>query len=252
MDEYFCAIIIIENTMVTKKQDHHKNLQDSISLRSNKWALTEVPTYRLNELDCQVIAQKRDKQGNPVEASGRLIAKKVSSIDSIPDECFTNPMVSIELPMLPEWLRQTIGACGKRVIIKKNILEKNRNNHPELNGCDCRKILLYALYKTNLYGHTQPISRPEYWIVIHTAIKNYVVVLEASNNKDDIEIVGWRYSGKRQLEKLRKQAVREDGQLLIQTPKEKGAAAGLSTLPPVVSNGKDSVTNSDTQEKELK
>lgn len=235
--------------MVTKKQDHHNNQQDSICQRSNKWALTEAPASRLNKLDSQVFTQKRDIQGNPVDNNDKLIAEKVSSIDRIPDEYFTTPMVSIELPMLPEHLSLVFGACGKRVIIKKNILKKNRNNHPELNGNDCREILFKALYKANLYGHTQPISRPQYWIVIHTAIKNYVVVLEVANNKDDVEIVGWRFSGKRQLETLRKQAEREDGQLLILTPQKTGAAAGLSTLPPVVSDGKDNVTNPDMQKK---
>ena len=249
MGEYFCAIIININIMVNKKQDQHKNHQDSISQISKKWALTDDPTFRFSEQDSQVIVEKWDTQGNPIDAYGRMIVKKVSSINSITDEDFTNPMVGIELPMLPKWLCHAISAYEKPVIIKKNIFKKNRGNHPELSGTDSRIILFNALYKANLFGQTQPKSRPKYWIVMHTAKKNFMVILEVANNKENIEIVGWRYSGKRQLEALRKQAEREDGQLLIQTPQNKGAAAGLSTLPPAVSDGKDSVTNLDMQQK---
>lgn len=63
-------------------------------------------------------------------------------------------------------------------------------------------------------------------------------MLEIANKKDNIEIVGWRFAGKEQLERLKKQAEREDGQLLILTP-DKEAAAGLSALPSGLSDGKD-------------
>lgn len=65
---------------------------------------------------------------------------------------------------------------------------------------------------------------------------NKLVVLEIANRKDNVEIVGCRYSGNELLEQLKKQAEREGGQLLILTSNE--AAAGLSTLPSAVSNGK--------------
>ena len=65
---------------------------------------------------------------------------------------------------------------------------------------------------------------------------NKLVVLEIANRKDNVEIVGCRYSGNEQLEQLKKQAEREGGQLLILNSNE--AAAGLSTLPSAVSNGK--------------
>ena len=49
------------------------------------------------------------------------------------------------------------------------------------------------------------------------------------------------------MEKLEKQAKREDGELLILTPNN-GAAAGLSTLPLGLSTDKVSNTSSPTQE----
>ncbi len=178
-----------------------------------------------------------DRQGNPVDADGNLILEEISSVDELKGEDFSNPTRNVQLPKIPERVDKAIGAGGKPVIIKKNIFEKNKANHPELKPSQSRKILKDALYSTNLYGQTQPKSRPNYWVVIRTSDPKKVVVLEVSENKENVEIVGWRYAGERQLEELRKQAEREDGQLLILTS-EKEAAAGLSTLPSDVSSGK--------------
>ena len=181
-----------------------------------------------------------DRQGNPVDADGNLILDEIASVYDLTGEDFSRPSRNVQLPKIPEVVDRAIGANGKPVIIKKNIFEKNKTNHPELKPSQSRKILKDALYSTNLYGQTQPKSRPNYWVVIHTSNTNQLVVLEVSENKDNIEIVGWRFAGKRQLEELKKQAEREDGQLLILTS-DKEAAAGLSTLPSDVSN--DKVTN---------
>jgi len=48
--------------------------------------------------------------------------------------------------------------------------------------------------------------------------------------KENLEIVGWRQVDSSGLEKLKRQAAREDGQLLILSPIN-GSAADLSTLP---------------------
>ena len=179
-----------------------------------------------------------DRQGNPVDADGDLILEEISSVDELKGEDFSRPSRNVQLPKIPEVVDKAIGANGKPVIIKKNIFEKNKANHPELKPSQSRKILKESLYSTNLYGQTQPKSRPNYWVVIRTSDPNRIAVLEVSENKDNVEIVGWRYAGERQLEELRKQAEREDGQLLILTS-EKEAAAGLSTLPSDVSAGKE-------------
>lgn len=46
----------------------------------------------------------------------------LSSIDDITDEDFSAPTRSVELPVLPKNVDEAIGANGKPVIIKKNIL----------------------------------------------------------------------------------------------------------------------------------
>lgn len=191
-------------------------------------------------------ADATDAQGNPVNPDGTLKLEKITSVDELTDEDFSNPTRNVELPALPENVDKAIVANGKPVVIKKNIFEKNKRNHSELSPSQSRSILKEALYFTNLYGRTQPKSRPNYWVAIRTSERNKLVVLEVSEKKDNVEIVGWRYAGERQIEELRKQAEREDGQLLILTS-TKEAAAGLSTLPSDVSNDKDTQATSDVQ-----
>ena len=191
-------------------------------------------------------ADATDAQGNPVNPDGTLKLDKITSVDELTDEDFSNPTRNVELPALPENVDKAIVANGKSVVIKKNIFEKNKRNHSELSPSQSRSILKEALYFTNLYGRTQPKSRPNYWVAIRTSERNKLVVLEVSEKKDNVEIVGWRYAGERQIEELRKQAEREDGQLLILTS-TKEAAAGLSTLPSDVSNDKDTQATSDVQ-----
>ena len=188
-----------------------------------------------------------DNQGNPIDENGKLILQQVPSIDDITDADFNQPTRNVQLPTIPKNVDAAIGANGKPVIIKKNVFKKNAKSHKELLPSDSRSILNDALYKTNLYGQSQPISRPNYWVAIRTAEKNRVVVLEVNNNKDNVEIIGWRFMGENQLKGLERQAKREDGQLLILTPNN-GAAAGLSTLPLGLSTDKVSNTSSPTQE----
>lgn len=181
-----------------------------------------------------------------MDGEGRLILEEIGSVDELTDGDFTEPKRSVRLPQVSVNVDKALGANGKPIIIKKNILEKNRANHPELTPAQSKEILTEALYLTNLYGQTQPKSRHNYWVAIRTSDPNRVVVLEVAEGKDNVEIVGWRYAGVRQLEEMRKQAEREDGQLLILTS-EKEAAAGLSTLPSDVSTNKGSENTGNAQ-----
>lgn len=173
-----------------------------------------------------------DEQNNPVDADGKLIVETIESIDELTDEDFENPTRNVQLPPLPKNVSQAIGSNGKPVVIKKNIFEKNRDFHPEFDAEDGRSILTRALYNPDIVGNNHPKTRPYYRVVIQTGDKNAVVVLDVYENKDNTEIVGWRETNAKGLERLKKQAEQEDGQLLILSPeKESGSAAALSALP---------------------
>lgn len=161
------------------------------------------------EDDTQRKSMNVDILGNPVDENGSLIIENIESIDEIKDEDFTEAKRTIGLLELPINVQEAIGTNGSKVIIKKNIFDKNRDSHKDLSPEDSRKILETALYTPNLYGNNQATTRPYNWILIHLADKNTCVLLEVSHSKSNCEIVNWHYLGEEQLERKKRQAERE-------------------------------------------
>ena len=155
-----------------------------------------------------------DRQGNPIDDAGRLIVEDIGSIDEISDEDFLNPRRSVGLPTLPDIVSEAIGSGGKRVIIKKSIFIKNRQSHGDLTPSDSREIIRTALYKPELYGQNQKLSRPYNWILIHLAEKKTCILLEVDNRKDNCEIINWHYLRDETLKQKERQAEREGGRIL--------------------------------------
>ncbi len=145
-----------------------------------------------------------DNMGNTLNSDGSIHTESVKSISEITDEDFDAPSRSIELPAVPDNVSAALGANGKPVVIKKNIFEKNAQNHPELDAEDSRAILENALYNPNLVGQTQPVKRPSYKVAVQTGDKNSIVVLDVYNDKKQVEIVGWRLINEKGLEKNEK------------------------------------------------
>lgn len=215
-------------------------------------ALSEEDYERMRQgFDEQEKASETDNQGNPIDEEGKLITEKVNSIDDITDGDFTNPTRSIELPTLPPKVQNSIGTDGKPVIIKKNIFEKNKESHKDVTPADSRKILKSALYDTKLYGQNQKATKPYNWVVINTKDENglnRIVLLEVKDSKNNIEIVHWHYIDERGLEKIKRQADREGGQLLI-LPSEEEAGALSSRTDDLSSAGKDTTVSENKQKK---
>ncbi len=157
---------------------------------------------------------KTDSQGNPINADGTLKLEKIASVDELTDEDFSAPTRSVELPELPKNVDDAIGAGGKKVVIKKNIFEKNKKNHKDLTPSQSREIVSSALYHPNLYGQNQKTTRPYNWILIHNAKKHSSVILEVNHNKENIEIVNWHYLDDATLKQKERQAVKEGGLIL--------------------------------------
>ena len=161
-----------------------------------------------------------DNQGNPVNDDGTLKVEAVQSVDELTDEDFSAPTRNVQLPALPYNVDAAIGANGKPVIIKKNIFEKNWNAH-RLPFEESRAILNAALYNTDLVGQTQPSNKPLHWVAIKIDDKSPIVVLEVNENKDNIEIVGWYTLDERNLNRIKRQAEKNGGELVMLSPKDK-------------------------------
>ena len=197
--------------------------------------------------------ESKDNQGNPLNADGTLKLEKVKSVDDLTDEDFLKPYRNVELPKLPRKVDEAIGANGQPVVIKKNIFERNAERHNDLTSSQSREILHSALYNPDLYGQSQKAKRPYNWVVINTKDEkghNRTVLLEINPNKDNIEIVHWHYVDERGLEKIKRQAEREDGQLLILPSAKEEAGALSSPTSGLSSDGKDANNSDNLQEKD--
>ena len=173
---------------------------------------------------------KTDRQGNPLNDDGTLKVERIASVDELTDEDFVNPSRNVELPALPKKVADAIGTDGKAVIIKKNIFERNNMRHGDVTPEQSKAIFNAALYNPDLYGQNQKAKKPYNWVLINTKDeqgKNRTVLLEVNPNKDNIEIVHWHFVDERGLEKIKRQAAHEDGQLLI-LPSVKEEVGALS------------------------
>ena len=187
----------------------------------------------------------KDNQGNPLNQDGTLKLDKIKSVDELTDEDFTSAFRNIELPAIPKNVDAAIGANGKPVVIKKNIFEKNWNAH-KFTPAESKKVLNDALYNTDLVGHTQPTKKPNHWVAIKLDEKSPITVLEVNDNKDNVEVVGWYTLDERNLGRIKRQAERNGGELIMLTPKD-DKVESLST-PPLSSAAK--IDNSSETAKE--
>ena len=172
----------------------------------------------------------KDNQGNPLNQDGTLKLDKIKSVDELTDEDFLHPTRNVELPSLPKKIADAIGTEGKPVVIKKNIFERNYMRHKDVTPELSKIIFKSALYNPDLYGQNQKKTRPYNWVLINTKDEkgnNRTILLEVNPNKDNVEIVHWHFIDERGLKKIKKQADREDGQLLI-LPSNKEEVGALS------------------------
>ena len=172
-----------------------------------------------------------DRQGNPIDKSGKLKIETVKTMAEMTDTDFTAPTRNVQLPQIPSNVDAAIGAGGKPVIIKRNIFQKNASTHPELDAKTSREVLDRALYSPNLVGQSQPATKPDYRVAVQTGDKNAATILDVHQGKKHVEIVGWRSIDEKGFERLKRQAAREGGQFLILRPSEEGQPDALSGRP---------------------
>lgn len=171
----------------------------------------------------------KDNQENPLNQDGTLKLDKIKSVDELTDEDFTSAFRNVELPAIPKNVDAAIGANGKPIVIKKNIFEKNGNAH-KFTPAESKKVLNDALYNTDLVGHTQPTKKPNHWVAIKLDDKSPITVLEVNDNKNNVEVVGWYTLDERNLGRIKRQAERNGGELIMLTPKD-DKVESLSTPP---------------------
>ncbi|MBW5410225.1 hypothetical protein E6A50_07575 [Brachyspira hampsonii] len=94
------------------------------------------------------------------------------------------------MPNFPKALLKKYGFQDKPILLKKNIIDRNKQQHPDITKEQAIRILGNSLYNTEavLKGKSK---RPDYYNLI-TRIDdkhNDLVTVELSNEKDNYEIV---------------------------------------------------------------
>lgn len=141
---------------------------------------------------------------------------------------YINPSQNYELPRLNKLDLEKLGKEDKPVILKKNIIQKNKNNHPEVSIDEYNDILTDTLINTTEILQVQPNKKPNYYTFVNVN-KNDVSVVELSDNKDSYEVVNFFKINTKRLEEYRNKTAKDGGDIIITERKTQGAAR-LSAL----------------------
>jgi hypothetical protein len=79
---------------------------------------------------------------------------------------------------------------NKKVLLKRNVIERNLNQHPEIDKSEYDKLIKTALYNPDLIIADNNPSKPDYHHFIKSLDNdNSVVLIELSSKKNNHEIV---------------------------------------------------------------
>lgn len=110
----------------------------------------------------------------------------VGSLDSISDnkqifkaaaptlQDYQNPTRDFVLPPLPEEVVKQLGVENKNVLLKKNIIEKNKSHHKEISLEEYNEILEETLYNSDYAMQVQPKNKPNYFTFIKEVGKKFL------------------------------------------------------------------------------
>ena len=139
---------------------------------------------------------KRDKNGRFAKNGGNNSAILSETDKEIEEKI--NQLKNIDwnkdniLPKLNKNILKQYGLKDKPVLLKKNIIEKNKLNHPDITNDEAIRIIGNALYKTEtvLKGN---INKHTYHNFIARTDDEHsdIVLLELSDEKENYEIINY-------------------------------------------------------------
>lgn len=131
-------------------------------------------------------------------------------VDKIPQSYFLLPDKNVQLQALPEVILIEFNKTNKPLILKKNIVEKNKS-HNDLTENDILQILGDAIYNCDLIIQPNPRNKPDYFMLVSKGDKNKQALLEISEGKNQYEVVNYHYLGERQLSQKIRRAEKQNG-----------------------------------------
>ena len=170
-----------------------------------------------------------EHDGRPGEVGGSAPQKQ--TMPSVED--YKNPQKDYELPVIPKSILNKLNKSTKPVILKKDIIEKNKNHHPDVNIEDYNQILEEGIYRADIVFKTK--QNDDYYNFVHYDDKYHPQVLvELSETKNNYEIVNFYRIDDKHLDKKLKKAIKridnEGGKFLIDIEGEASKVGSLSNL----------------------
>ena len=109
------------------------------------------------------------------------------------------------LPNFPKYFLDEYGLEDKPILLKKNIIEKNKLNHPDITEEEARRIIGNALYKPETILKANH-EKPTYHNFISRTDDKHsdIVLLELSDEKENYEIINYHIIKNRQREQKEK------------------------------------------------
>ena len=167
--------------------------------------------------------------GRPGVVGGSL--PRNNSMPTVDD--YKNPQKDYELPQIPNNILKKLGKEQKPLVLKKNIIEKNKQHHPEINIEEYNSILDSGIYKADVIFKTK--NNDDYYNFAHyDTAGNPQILIELSDKKDNYEIVNFYKLNDKNLQRKLKQAIKrvdnEGGQFLIDIEDKTSKVGVLSNL----------------------
>lgn len=134
-------------------------------------------------------------------------------------ENYENPTGDYVLPDIPVFILEKLDKSKKPLVLKKSIIEKNKQNHKEVKIEDYNKILCDGIYNADIILKTS--ENDDYFNFIHIDESlNTQVLVELSENKNQYEVVNFYRLSKKSLKNRIKKAIKKElitrcGQFLI-------------------------------------
>lgn len=142
---------------------------------------------------------------------------------------YKQPTRDYTLPSISADTAAQLGVENKPVLLKKNIIEKNKTHHPELKLEEYNEILANTLYRSDYILQVQKQAKPNYFTFVKED-GGKITVLEMNTNKENFEVVSFFKVDKKRIETYKNKTIREGGEILITKGDNSQGAARLSAL----------------------
>lgn len=145
-----------------------------------------------------------DEAKHPRDKNGKFCKKNYPT-----EEEYANPKKDYTLPNIPSIVLERFGMKQKPLVLKKNIIEKNKTNHPEVSITDYSRILHEGIQNVNLVIKNNP--QDDYYNFIHfDDNSNPQVLVELSESKTQYEIVNFYILSDKSVRRKSKKAIKKE------------------------------------------